>query len=296
MNLEIYRQILTGESHTAVLSPRALWKLTGPDAARYLNGQVTNDVMKLAEGHAFYAAVCTAKGRMEGDVSIALHGSEFYLDADPALRESLGARLDKFLIADDAAFEDISEDWSLSHVFGGTPPPVPQGGFVLAHARFGLPGHDVWVAGTSPFVSGQIAEPDVIETLRLEQGLPRWDAELTANTLPPEAGPHMLSAISYTKGCYVGQETIARLKSVGHVNRSLAFLVSDSATFPPVGAKLKQADRELGTVTSSGYSPRLEKGVALGYLPRQAVSEGTQVQADALQLTVTPSLSGKTMS
>src|SRR5271156_5696338 len=126
MNLDVYRRILAGESQTAVLSPRALWRLTGPDAARYLNGQVTNDVAHLADGEACYAAVCTAKGRMEGDVSIARHGVEFYLDADLVLRESLGARLEKYLIADDAVFEDVSEVWSLSHVFGAAPPPAPE--------------------------------------------------------------------------------------------------------------------------------------------------------------------------
>jgi len=291
MNIDTYRRILAGESLAAVLSPRALWRLTGPDAERYLNGQVTNDVTRLTEGQACYAAVCTAKGRMEGDVSIALHAGEFYLDADPVLRESLGARLEKYLIADDAAFEDVSEGWSLSHVFGATPPPAPETGFVITHARFGVPGHDVWIANPNALVTGATVEADVLETLRLEHGIPRWGAELTSTTLPPEAGPHMLAAISYTKGCYVGQETIARLKSVGHVNRSLVFLRSDSAAFPVPGAKLKQGDHETGTVTSSGYSPRLDKGMALAYVQRQAAIEGTSVQADDLNLTVAAPLS-----
>jgi folate-binding protein YgfZ len=296
MNLDTYRRILAGESRTAVLSPRALWRLTGPDAARYLNGQVTNDVASLAEGQASYAAVCTAKGRMEGDVAIALHAGGFYLDADPVLRESLGARLEKYLIADDAVFEDVSDLWSLRHVFGATPPPAPEAGFVIAYARFGVPGHDVWVASeanANPVSAGATVEADVIETLRLEHGLPRWGAELTTATLPPEAGPHLLEAISYTKGCYVGQETIARLKSVGHVNRSLVFLQSDSAAFPAPGAKLMHAEHEAGVVTSSGYSPRLEKGIALGYAQRQAAACGALLRADGLNLTVAAPLSSQ---
>src|ERR1700682_4115395 len=200
MNLDTYRRILAGESLTVALSPRALWRLIGPDAARYLNGPVTNDVAGLADGKACYAAVCTAKGRMEGDVSITLHAGEFYLDADPALRESLGARLEKYLIADDAAFEDISDLWSLSHIFGTTPPPAPEAGFVIAYPRFGVPGHDVWVANRSPVIVGAIVEADVLETLRMEHGIPRWGAELTTATLPPEAGPHMLEAISHPTG------------------------------------------------------------------------------------------------
>jgi folate-binding protein YgfZ len=292
MNLDTYRRILAGESLTFVLSPRALWRLTGPDAARYLNGQVTNDVTSLSDNTVCYAAVCTAKGRMEGDVSIAIHSGEFYLDADPVLRESLGARLEKYLIADDAAFEDVSESWSLSHVFGATPPPKPESGFVAAYARFGVPGHDVWVANSKAFVSGETVETDVVDTLRLEHAIPRWGAELGTNTLPPEAGPHMLDAISYTKGCYVGQETIARLKSVGHVNRTLVLLQSESAIFPPMGAKLQRADHEVGAITSSGYSPRLKKGIALGYVQRQAATEGECLKADDLNLTNTAPLLG----
>jgi folate-binding protein YgfZ len=286
MDLEAYRRLVSGEIFTFVLTPRALWRLNGPDAERYLNGQVTADVTTLAEDRATYAAVCNAKGRMEGDVHLARHSGEFYLDADSTQHEGLGPRLDKYLIADDALLEDISNCWCVSHVFTPTPPPAPETGFVVAHDRFGLPGHDLWTAGTGAAVMGDTIGADLIETLRLEHGLPRWGAELTTNTLPPEAGPHMLDAISYTKGCYVGQETIARIKSVGHVNRTLVFLESDSAAFPPVGSKLTRAGGEIGTVTSSGFSPRLGKGIALGYVQRQASELGTVAESEGLRLTV----------
>jgi folate-binding protein YgfZ len=291
MNLDVYNAILTDQPVCFPLKPRALWRLSGPDAERYLNGQVTNDLTKLLDGHAMYAAVCTAKGRMEGDISVAKHADAYYIDADISLRESLGARLDKFLIADDAVFEDISDEWSLVHYFCDVPPVDLADGFAISHTRFGLSGCDFWKPGVIEIKHEKIADADVVETFRLEYGLPKWGAELTANTLPPEAGPHMLAGISYTKGCYVGQETIARLKSVGHVNRSLVFLRSDSAAFPAPGAKLKQGDHETGTVTSSGYSPRLEKGIALAYVQRQAAIEGTSVQADDLNLTVAAPLS-----
>jgi folate-binding protein YgfZ len=291
MNLDVYHRLLAGESLTFVLSPRALWRLTGPDGARYLNGQVTSDVASLKDGQASYAAVCTAKGRMDGDAHIAVHGAEFYLDAESGLREGLGARLEKYLIADDAVLEDVTDLRKLSHVFGATPPPAPERGFVISHARFGLPGHDVWSEGPEALIAGESVEADIIETLRLEHGLPRWGAELTTNTLPPEAGPAMLEAISYTKGCYVGQETIARLKSVGHVNRTLVFLQSGSASFPPPQTRLMQGDREAGVVTSSGFSPRLGKGIALAYVQRQAAGEGTVLQAKNLDLTISTPLS-----
>jgi folate-binding protein YgfZ len=286
----IYQRVLAGETFVAPLAPRALWKLSGPDATRYLNGQVTNDVTQLSEGHAFYAAVCSAKGRMEGDVTIAKHGDAFHLDADAALREALGMRLDKYLIADDAVFEDISDDWNLCHVFGAKPPSLTAGQFAIANARFGLPGHDVWTSGVQPPATGPTADAEILETLRLENGIPKWGAELTASTLPPEAGPHMLAAISYTKGCYVGQETIARLKSIGHVNKTLVFLRSANEKFPAPGAKLLIEEREVGAITSSGFSPRLQKGIALAYVQRQHAADGTSLRADGIELTIAPSL------
>ncbi|MCE0484430.1 MAG: hypothetical protein LV479_09355 [Methylacidiphilales bacterium] len=286
MNLEIYRRILSGKTATVVLSPRALWRLTGADRVRYLNGQVTNDVMALKPGTTGRAAVCTAKGKMEGDLTITARENEFYLEAVPELRESLGARLEKYLIADDAAFEDLSDSWSLSHVFGPTAPAAPEGGFVVAYERFGLPGHDVWTPKTEATVVGEKVEADVVETLRLEHGIPSWGSELTTNTLPPEGGPQMLAAISYSKGCYVGQETIARLKSVGHVNRTLVFLQSDTPSFPAAGTKVAQGEKEIGMVTSGGFSPRRGRGGALAYVPPQAAQAETKLRAGNLELTV----------
>ena len=292
MDLDSYHRLLAGESFLAPLAPRALWKLSGPDSERYLNGQVTADMPKLTDGTATYAAVCTAKGRMEGDLSLARHGADFYMDAIPELRESLGARLDKYLIADDAQFEDLSEEWQLIHVLGTAMPSTPEGGFVIAHARFGLPGHDVWSPATSAAPKGAIVDADILETLRLEHAIPKWGTELGTTTLPPEAGPHMLAAISYTKGCYVGQETNARLKSVGHVNRSLVLLRADAATPPAPGTKLVHDGREAGTITSSSFSPRLGKGIALAYVQRQFTADGTVLMCEGRPLTVIAPLSG----
>jgi len=286
MNLDLYHRILAEEPATRVLSGQALWQLTGPDRLRYLNGQVTSDLAHLPEGEAGRAAVCTAKGRMEGLIYIAVHGEALFLDADPALHETLGARLGKYLIADDAVLEDISDLWSVSHVFGPSAPAQPDTGFIVRHARYGVPGHDVWIPGCGAVVMGESVDAEIVETLRIEHGLPAWGAELTAQTLPPEGGPAMLAAISYTKGCYVGQETIARLKSVGHVNRTLVFLRGDSAAFPAPGTKLVQDDREIGTVTSAIFSPRLGSGIALGYVPPALAPEGTRLQAGDLPLTV----------
>ena len=288
MNVELYQSLLAGETATHTLPGEALWRLSGPDRERYLNGQVTQDVAALPEDEARVAAVCTAKGRMEGAVWIAAHGDALYLDADPSLRESLGPRLEKYLIADDAAFEDLSDTWTLSHVFGRTPPPAIEGAFAIRHARYGLPGFDVWNLGSGAVSIGESVGDDVVETLRLEHALPRWGRELTTQTLPPEAGPAMLAAISYTKGCYVGQETIARLKSVGHVNRTLVLLSATGAESPAPGTKLAANEKEVGTVTSSGFSPRLAAGLVLAYVPPALAEPGSVLHAGDLALAVVP--------
>ena len=151
-----------------------------------------------------------------------------------------------------------------------------------------MPGHDVWQEGLSAAITEDLVDSEVIEALRLEQGIPSWDAELTPTTLPPEGGPRMLKAISYTKGCYVGQEVIARLKSVGHVNRTLVFLTSETDAFPQPLTKLTHGEKEVGTITSGGFSPRLQRGIALGYLQRTLAADGTDVVAQGLELKVTP--------
>jgi folate-binding protein YgfZ len=149
-----------------------------------------------------------------------------------------------------------------------------------------LPGHDVWIPGSEGVVIGESAAADVIETLRLEHGIPVWDAELTPTTLPPEGGPYLLDAISYSKGCYVGQETIARLKSVGHVNRTLVFLRVEGSAVPQPATKILQDGREVGTITSGGFSPSLQCGIALGFVQRNLAELGTELIAANLMLTV----------
>ena len=178
---------------------------------------------------------------MEGDVSIARHGGDFYLDADAGLRESLGARLDKYLIADDARVRGCQRALEPQPCLRRERRrPRRKADLSSPMPALACPGHDVWIAGRE---RGR---------RRRTRSMPMWSKRCASSTAfpagarnsrrtrcRPEAGPHMLAAISYTKGCYVGQETIARLKSVGHVNRSLVFLRSESADFP--GAR-RQAD------------------------------------------------------
>jgi len=281
MNTDIYQSLRQGESGSIALTDRALWRLTGADRVRYLNGQVTNDVASMKEGTALYAAVCTAKGRMAGDVFIGASADALWIDADLSLRESLGARLEKYIIADDAVLEDVTGDWRLTHVFGEDE-KFSQAAF--RNPRFGLPAVDVWMNyDATKIVRGIEVSADIAEILRIEHGLPKWGAEMTEETLPPEAGMDR-NGISYTKGCYVGQETIARIKSIGHVNKVLVVLEAADRSIPKTGAELRAGEQSVGKTTSSGYSPALEKGIALGYVQRQHAVVGGSFECGGLTL------------
>jgi folate-binding protein YgfZ len=115
-----------------------------------------------------------------------------------------------------------------------------------------------------------------LETLRIEAGIPRYGEELGEDTIPNEAG--LWNALSFNKGCYVGQEIVERTRSRGHVNWKLMGLIVESEIPPPAGEKLVRGGREIGEVTSSCVSPTLGKTVALAYLRREVSEPGTKLE------------------
>jgi folate-binding protein YgfZ len=255
------------------LGGRAKWRLSGADRVRYLNGQVTNDVRKATAGSAMAACVTTAKGRLCGVVYVSAGGDFLRLDAEGELREELGARLGRYIIADDAALEDVTEEECLYHVLAREAPEIEAE--VLVAARYGGKGFDVmgaaeereriFAALAARYV---LISDEVAESIRIEGGVPRWGAELTEETLPPEAGLDR-TAVDFHKGCYIGQEVISRIESVGHVNRRLVGFVSDAAL--AAGMTLHadgDAGRPAGGITSAGWSFGLETWAALGYVKR----------------------------
>ena len=283
--------------HFYDLSDRAKLRVRGADAARYLQGQLTNDVRRASPEVAVYACVLTAKGRLCADVYLRAEpggdGGGFLLDADAGLREVLAARLERYVIADDVTVEDVTDEFGLLHFPGDL--PVNLGGnvpaaFVARSDRFGGMGTDVFlpIGGGSresfeAFQHDQLgleAPADEAEARRVAAGVPRWGAELNEDTLPPEAGLEV-RAISYDKGCYVGQETISRLKSVGHVNRHLrrlravgpAPLVAGLHLHELAAAGAPGPGREVGRVTSAAG------GFALGYVRRGLETTGTRLLA-----------------
>ncbi len=257
----------------ADLSDRVKLVLTGADRVRYLNGQVTSNVQKLATGQTQPACVTTAKGRLCAEVVIAALDEALFIDADAALRDTLLARLERYIIADDAVLEDVTDTRALLHYIG----PRPSAPCVPAR-RFGRDGWDVQLPAaekTALLSTHPLLDPALLETLRLEAGLPRWGRELGEDTLPPEAGLDR-THIDYHKGCYIGQEVISRLKSVGHANRQLTGFVAEDGVPPIVGAAIfaEGEERALGTITSAAFSFALEKPIALGYLRRGSPTSG----------------------
>ncbi len=261
----------------ADLSDRLKLRFTGADRVRFLNGQVTADVRKLTAGAALPACVTTAKGKLCGDVLIHSAGEALFVDADAALRETLPARFERYIIADDVTLEDMTDNVRLIHLVGATLEPANFSERSLAN-RFGAPGLDLFLA-TERFeetweqlAAGRVVfDESFAELLRIEAGIPRWGRELGEDTLPPEAGLDR-THIDYHKGCYIGQEVISRIKSVGHVNRELTGFIATSGGALTAGAALfatrDAGARSIGRLTSAAWSFTLEKPIALGYLKR----------------------------
>ena len=257
------------------LSDRAKWRLSGPDRVRYLNGQVTNDIRRIHAGEALTACITSAKGRLCGVVFVSAASDYLRIDAEPALREPLGARLGRYIIADDVTLADTTEGECLFHVFAAAAPGPFPGAEIRIASRFARPGFDILAPREeharllAALGASHVAVPPAIaECLRIEAGVPRWGAELTEETLPPEAGLDN-TAIDYQKGCYIGQEVISRIKSVGHVNRQLAGFTSAS----PLSEGMilhspENPEKPAGEITSAAWSFGLERWAALGYLKR----------------------------
>lgn len=239
----------------AIGAPARL-RVTGADRLRYLNGQLSNDLRGLAPGAAKRALVLTAKGKLCAVVHVWAEPEAVILESSGIEAEDLLARLERYAISDDVAFEIVTVPASAWHVFG----PASSGMEGVRISRLGVDGVDV---GGEP--AGVLsATPEELEVLRIERGLPVWGRELNEDTLPQEATLEK-TAVDFHKGCYVGQEVVSRIKSVGRVNRLLTGLVGD---FDPARASALQtaSGEKAGTVTSAVSHPELGRTAALGYV------------------------------
>jgi folate-binding protein YgfZ len=243
----------------------------GADRVAFLQGQCTNDIQKLVAGQSCYVAFLTAKGKMRGEGEVICLPDAFLLETSLGLSPSL----EKFIITEDVAVKDVSASLSEWLMVGGAEVNLPADAVTFAHPL------GTGVISREPLTATLSVE--ALETRRVEAAVPKWGADMDENTIPNEAGLER-RAMSYDKGCYIGQETIARIKTYGHVNRQLVQLAIESQAGTPAppmparGEKIFAGEREVGQVTSVAYSARLGKLLALGYVRREFVKTGTELK------------------
>lgn len=280
----------------AALGRRALFEVRGPDAAELLQGQLTNDIAALSAGAGCYALLLTHKARIRADMRVlcfAEDGSRYFvLESEPQAAPVLRHMLTHAAVGLNVTWRELSEQRELWMVVGPctdealavSPPSKVEHSLCVADGAWLVRtylGVDLFVpSGDSPNSLLSTALPtlerDVIECLRIEHGRPRLGLELGSTTMPAEAGV-VERAVSFTKGCYVGQEPVARLHYRGRANRLLRGLRLASAV--ATGAPVRHEGREVGRVGSCARSPRF--GVIGLALLRREVEPGTRVAVDA---------------
>ena len=240
---------------------RARFELRGPDAIRYLNGQVSIDIARLSPGKARPACLLTAKGKLCAPLLIWRQGDSLIIEGPSELSQTIQARLERYIIADDVELLPAAQPDPLFHLLSSSPAPS------LAIDRIGLLGFDT----TEKPVGLPEFSSEEIEFLRINRGVAIWGRELTEDTLPQEARLEE-RAVDFDKGCYVGQETVSRLKSVGRVNKRLHGFLGSSKL--PAGVSLflrppGDPATTAGQITSHARDFDMAQTAALGYLNRQ---------------------------
>jgi folate-binding protein YgfZ len=296
------------------LSFRSRLCLTGADRVRFLHGQVTNDIKALVPGSGCYAALVTAKGRMESDLNIYCLADELLLDFEPGLAQTVTERLEKYIVADDVQVVDVASMCGLLSVQGprsdaivsslGIFATLPKRSFDFVKAdapglgelylmnqpRTSSAGYHLFVPGPAlQAVADQLVTIakgakglacgwTALEAARIEAGIPRFGVDMDETNFPQECGMEE-RAVSYNKGCYIGQEVLNRIHTMGHVNKQLCGLrLADMlSNLPSKGDKIFLNDKEVGYITSVLDSKPLKAKIALGYVRTEANEIGAEL-------------------
>ena len=288
------------------LSGRAKIAVTGGDRVRWLNGMATNNVRDLARGHGVYAFLLNAQGRIQADLYVFQRGDSLLVDTERAQREKVLELFDRYIIADDVEIADVSDKLTTLGLTG------PESRHVLERACIAVPdlkhlqfadvawkdktvtllhaGEEVresWQVWIGPEHAGELwgalvnagALPTgttALNLFRISRGIPQFGVDIRERDLPQETGQKR--ALNFTKGCYLGQEIVERIRSRGSVHRKFTAFVVEG-TLPEAGAKIVVAsekdEKEVGEITSSAILPLPGGGrpVALGYLRREAAEK-----------------------
>ncbi len=290
---------------------RGLLQFTGPDRLSFLQGMLSNDMRALKPFDGAYATILTQQGKVIADVRVLCAMNSFYLDFWEVLKGKILDHLNRYLIADEVEIADRSQEYTNISIQG------PEAEVLLRriiardvelpvrakqHAMLDIDGAAVCVvhdnhtgeAGydliTPLSAVANIAQKltdtgkrhgarwigeETQNILRIEAGIPRYGVDFSEDNLLLEVG--IEHAVSFTKGCYLGQEVVERIRSRGHVNKKLSGVLLDGETPSTTGAVIEGRGKPIGVITSSVFSPALERPIALGYLNKDFWSPGQEV-------------------
>jgi glycine cleavage system T protein len=291
------------------LSHRGLLQLTGADRVSFLQGMVSNDVKALKPGEGQYATILNQQGKVLGDTRVLCSENSFYLDLWEIIKDKIAGHLNRYLVADEVEIADRTDEYGIISLQGPQAEAclrrlVGQNelpGRLAEHRMVNIDGAQVCVVrasytGETGFdliiptphfkniaqqltetgnqLSGAWVGEEAHNILRVEAGIPLYGIDFTEDSLLLEVG--LDHAVSFSKGCYLGQEVVERIRSRGHVNKKLVGLVLEARESASPGDVLF-ADKPVGTITSSVHSPALGKPVALGYVHKDYWSPDTRL-------------------
>jgi len=295
------------------LCHRCLLRLSGPDRVSFLQGMVSNDVKGLAPGEGTYAAFLDIQGKILADARVFCAEEFFLVDLWESRREKILAHLNRYLIADDVEIADWTDQRGILSLQGPKASrliaELLQGDQIppraLGHRASQIAGAEVSLIRSTHTgeegcdllietkdllpVALRIAElgkklslgwigTKALEVLRIESGIPRYGIDMDENNLLLETG--LEQAVSFDKGCYLGQEVIERIHSRGHINRRLGGMVLEGDVPAERGDAVRAGEKEIGKVTSSAFSPVRKAVLALGYVHRDYLKAGTPVTVE----------------
>jgi folate-binding protein YgfZ len=306
--LNQYRALTAGFGLVDV-NDRTHIEITGADRTRFLHGFCTNEIHGLQRGLGCEAFLTNVKGKTMGHVLVFCGEQSLMLDSTAGQTETITDHLNRYIIREDVAVGDLSQEMAELLIAGRDAPaaladltdaPLPIG--ALAHTSCRLADMEIHVRrvpfGFEPSflvacsrssypqltasltrAGAAVCDAAVLDIVRTEAGFPFYGRDITADNLPQEVHRDE-QAISFDKGCYLGQETVARIDALGHVNRLLVGLRWSTPKVPQAGLELVVDQRRIGHVTSAVWSPRLGAPLSLAYIRRDCSQSGTRLETE----------------
>jgi folate-binding protein YgfZ len=306
---------------------RAFFDFTGPDRTRYLNAVLTNNIRDLQAGQGNSSLLLNPQGHVLAELDTYALVDRLLVVTFAMIRGRTAATLEKFIIMDDVTMEDVTEQFGVVSMEGPATPeivaslgaPAPELLDELGHAETHVAGIACRMVRRSPggvpgaeFIASRADLPklwqvlveaarargggpigyEALSSLRLEEGIPWFGYDFDEKEIPHEAGVEQ-SHISYTKGCYTGQEIVERVRSRGHVNRRRVGVVFTGSEIPPAKTALFAGGAEVGTVTRAAFSYELDLPIGMAYVRREHNASGSKLtwsggEAEVIDLPIAP--------